>query len=38
MRERHHPLYKVSDVLTTSEPLVPMVEMTPRVAIIPTHQ
>ena len=32
MRERHHPCYSVSDVLTTSEPLVPVAVIAPRVA------
>jgi len=32
MRETHHPLYMVSNVLTTSEPLVPTAEILPRAA------
>ena len=32
MRERPHPLYTVSDVLTTSEPLSPTAQISPRAA------
>ena len=38
MRERQPPLTKVSDVLTTSEPLVPVAPIAPRVGNSRTYR